>query len=77
MPPLIAAALLGAGFYAGLRELQRVSAHMAAEALRAADKARAAAAGPGAAGELGVKDLGALEFDPIAGVYKPSSGPAQ
>ena len=75
MPPLIAAALIGAGFYAGLRLLHRVGTHMAAEAQRAADRTRARMDGD--TGAPGVKDLGPLEFDPIAGVYKPAGGQAQ
>jgi hypothetical protein len=70
MPQLVVAALLGAGLYAGYRWLQRANALMTENLKRAeADLKQRAADG---AGQIAEKDLGALEFDPKSGVYKPA-----
>lgn len=62
MPQFVIIALAGAGLYAGYRMVTR----QLAKASRAADdlKRRAAAAAP--------KDLGSLEFDADAKVYRPA-----
>ena len=65
MPQLIAAALLGAGIIAGLRLVQRWAA---AAGAAAADIDRPQS---GPQSQIEAKDLGALEFDPKSGVYKP------
>lgn len=65
MPQVIVLALLGAGFYAGYRWLARAARDMALEMQRADDEQR-----PGAAGRI-EKDLGRLEYDQAAGVYRP------
>ncbi|KAB2916759.1 MAG: hypothetical protein F9K29_11000 [Hyphomicrobiaceae bacterium] len=66
MPQLVVLALVGAGLYAGYRWFSRTSKEVAAEFERARDELRRKAAG-------GVveKDLGALEYDPASGVYRP------
>lgn len=68
MPPLIAAALIGAGLYAGYRV-----AGFAFEALAKLGETgqRPAAPEGDEAAKLAVKDLGALERDPKTGVYRP------
>ena len=66
MPQVIALALLGAGIYAGYRWFTRGAAHMALEMQRAAEEELPREA----AGRM-EKNLGALEYDPAAGVYKP------
>ena len=70
MPHLIAVALIGAGMLAGLRIVLKL-----AESLQAG----AEAANPGRQADASVrgieaKDLGALEFDSVSGVYKPAKG---
>ena len=66
MPQVIALALLGAGLYAGYRWLARTASEIAAEMRRAEDEL-----GHKARGSI-EKDLGALEFDPASGVYRPA-----
>jgi hypothetical protein len=66
MPQFIALALLGAGFYAGYRLVVRAK-EAVADMQRAQDELRRRATG--AALE---KDMGALEYDPAAGVYRPA-----
>jgi hypothetical protein len=70
MPPLIAAMLVGAGAYVGIKVVQRVLAswsEMQASAARATARST-----PSAVVE---KDLGSLELDPASGVYRPSKPP--
>lgn len=67
MPQVIVMALLGAGLYAGYRWFARASREMAAELQRAQDETTRRAR----AGAI-EKDLGALEFDPASGVYRPA-----
>ncbi|MDX2203555.1 MAG: hypothetical protein NW223_12460 [Hyphomicrobiaceae bacterium] len=62
MPQLMVAALLGAGLYAGYRFVAR----MAEEARRAQEELVRQATG------AVEKNLGTLEYDPVAGVYRPS-----
>ncbi|MGE3066074.1 MAG: hypothetical protein AB7K67_10840 [Hyphomicrobiaceae bacterium] len=69
MPQVIAIAVLGAGLYAGYRWLTRAGGMLTAELNRAEEELRRRAAR--ASGELVEKDLGALEYDAEAGVYKP------
>jgi hypothetical protein len=66
MPQVIALALLGAGLYAGYRWLTRTTSEIAAHVQRAEDEVRQEAAG------RIEKNLGALEYDPASGVYRPS-----
>jgi type II secretory pathway component PulJ len=66
VPHLAVLALVGAGLYAGYRWLSRSAQQLAAEVSRTEDELRARAAG--AAIE---KDMGRLEYDPAAGVYRP------
>ena len=63
MPQLFVVAMVGAGLYAGYRWLARASREMAAELQRGQDQARRAVI---------EKDLGALEYDPATGVYRPA-----
>lgn len=65
MPQVIALALLGAGLYAGYRWFTRTTSEIAAQMRRAEEELR-----QGAAGRI-EKNLGALEYDPAAGVYRP------
>ena len=64
MPPLIAAILLGAGAYAGLRVARRLWTQMF--------DTQAAEAPVQNRGEgFAAKDLGQLELDPQSGIYRP------
>jgi hypothetical protein len=65
MPQVIALALLGAGIYAGYRWFTRAARHMALEMQRAEDELPRETAG------RMEKNLGALEYDPSSGVYRP------
>jgi hypothetical protein len=58
-------ALVGAAIYAGYRWLWRPARMIAAEVRRAEEEMRRAAA------RSLEKDMGALEYDPISGVYRP------
>ena len=66
MPQVIALALLGAGLYAGYRWLARTASGIGAEMGHAEDEL-----GQEAAGRI-EKDLGALEYDPKSGLYRPA-----
>lgn len=66
MPQVIALALLGAGLYAGYRWFARTAGDIGAEMRRTEDELAQEAAG------RIEKDLGALEFDPTSGVYRPT-----
>lgn len=63
MPHLVVAALLGAGLYAGYRWVARAARQALDEAERAFEER-------GTEAKV-TKDLGALEFDAAAGVYRP------
>jgi hypothetical protein len=65
VPQLMVLALVAAGIYAGYRWLWRPVRMIAAEVRRAGDELRRA----GVRGSE--KDMGALEYDPISGVYRP------
>ena len=65
MPPLVFLAIVGAGAYAGYRYFNRMVEHAHAEM----DKARKAAAAHQGGRET--RDLGELEWDATAGVYRP------
>jgi hypothetical protein len=68
MPQLVVLALVGAGLYAGYRwvakELRRAAAAAQLEQAEVERRAAAAARGP--------RDLGALEWDEAARVYRPA-----
>ncbi len=66
MPQLVVLALVGAGLYAGYRWFSRTSKEVAAEFERARNELRRKATG-----RIVEKDLGALEYDPASGVYRP------
>jgi hypothetical protein len=66
MPPLIAAMLVGAGAYAGLRAFQRILSGLSEIGTSASHQA-----GDPSAASIVVKDLGPLELDPATGVYRP------
>ena len=74
MPQLFAFALVGAACYTGYRLLQRLGTQMSAELDRAQQELRRRAAETHAAanGTSDEKNLGALEYDPKSGVYKPA-----
>jgi hypothetical protein len=63
MPHVIGLILIGAGLYAGYRALGRVVGRMSEELRQAEEQAHQT---------IPVKDLGALEYDPVSGVYRPS-----
>ena len=69
MPQLLGLVLIGAGAFAGFKVAQRAFGRMSAEVDRAAREAaehRARTQAPD-----GMKDIGALEFDSVSGVYRP------
>jgi hypothetical protein len=59
-------ALLGAGLYAGYRWVTRAAGEIGAEMRRTEDELRQQATG------RIEKNLGALEYDPASGVYRPT-----
>ena len=63
MPPLIGLILLGAGLYAGYRGVMRIAGRMQDELRRAEAEAPRPV--------VVEKNLGALEYDPASGVYRP------
>ena len=65
MPQVIALAFLGAGLYAGYRWFARAAGGIAARVERAEAELRQRSQG------RIEKDLGALEYDPASGVYRP------
>jgi hypothetical protein len=66
VPHVIALALLGAGLYAGYRWFARAAGDFGATVVGAKDELRQHS-------ERRIeKDLGALEFDPASGVYRPA-----
>ena len=67
MPQLVALILVGAGLYAGFRWLTLELRRHAEEAARVSEEVRSRAA----AAARTPKDLGALEWDERAGVYRP------
>lgn len=66
MPHLIGLILLGAGIYAGYRGFVRLADRMREELQRAQEEAHRPV--------VVEKDLGALEYDPVSGVYRPRRG---
>lgn len=66
MPQLVGLVLIGAGVWAGYKAVLRLSQRAAAELRRADDETHRKAT------ESAEKDLGALQFDPETGVYKPT-----
>lgn len=68
MPQLIGLVLVGAGVLAGIRAVSRLVERMSADVHRA-EAERSHAGHP--SGGVVEKDLGALEYDPESGVYKP------
>jgi hypothetical protein len=68
MPPIIAAMLVGAGAYASVRALQRILSNLSGVEGNASPQR-----GEPSAATVVVKDLGALEFDPASGVYRPAN----
>lgn len=69
MPQLLLLIAAGAGLYAGAKWVSKELQNAAQEAERVAEEARARAA---AAARSAPKDLGALEWDATAGVYRPA-----
>ncbi len=68
MPQVIALLLAGAGVYAGYRWISREVRRALTTAQEAQEELRRQAAGASGA----PKDLGSLEWDAEAGVYRPS-----
>ena len=69
MPQVIALALLGAGLFAGYRWFKRTTREIAAQMQRAEEELRQEAA------SRIERNLGALEYDPSSGVYRPAQKP--
>jgi hypothetical protein len=69
MPQVIALALLGAGIYAGYRWFAGAARRLGEELQRGDEELQRQPAG------RIEKDLGALEYDPVAGVYRPVRKP--
>lgn len=67
MPVFIGLAMVGVGLYAGYRWIANASQQMAADWRRAEEEAMQRASGARIE-----KDLGALEYDPVRGVYRPA-----
>jgi hypothetical protein len=65
MPQLFVLALIGAGLYAGYRWV-RTAKELVADVRRADEELHRWTGG------RIEKDLGALEYDPVSGVYRPS-----
>ncbi len=74
MPQLIGLVILGAGLVAGFKALRLVADRFSDELNRTTAESRQTAETAGSQDAVAVKDLGALEFDPISGVYKPRNG---
>jgi hypothetical protein len=66
MPQLVLLAAVGAGAYAGYRWLRRAAAQMQADFKAAEVEVKEQA------GAARAKNLGALEYDPVTGQYRPS-----
>jgi hypothetical protein len=71
MPHAVAALLVGAGIAAGARWLVREIIRAAEAPRLATDEASAKEGGV----SIPIKDLGALVWDPTAGVYRPRRSP--
>lgn len=69
MPQVIALALLGAGVYAGYRWFTHAAREFGERMQRRDEELQQQAAG------RIEKNLGALEYDPVAGVYRPARKP--
>ena len=67
MPPVVIFMIAGAGLYAGAKWFAKEFARHADEAHVAADEQRRRASRAAGA----PRDLGPLEFDPVAKVYRP------
>ena len=71
MPQLLLLMAAGAGLYAGYKWISREVARATAAADRANEAVRRAAQSGGSASP---KDLGELEWDDKAGLYRPKAG---
>jgi len=65
VPQFVVLALVGAGLYAGYRWLSHAAQEITADVRRREDELRRRATG------VLEKDMGALEYDPATGVYRP------
>lgn len=65
MPQLVVLAAIGAGLYAGSRLLSFIANQMQ-------ERAESQTIREPTTGKVVAKDLGQLEYDPVAGVYRPS-----
>jgi type II secretory pathway component PulJ len=64
VPQFVVLALVGAGLYAGYRWLSQTAQEITADVRRREDELRRRA--------VLEKDMGALEYDPATGVYRPT-----
>lgn len=69
MPPIIPLIIAGAGLYAGAKWLAKALVRHAEEARVAANEARKRTSRTSGA----PRDLGTLEFDKVAKIYRPKS----
>lgn len=76
MPPLVLLAIAGAGCYAGYKFFSKLIAQAQTPSPSETERIRreASAARRATATAGGTRDLGELEWDETAGVYKPKSG---
>ncbi|HSR80096.1 MAG TPA: hypothetical protein VLL28_04890 [Hyphomicrobiaceae bacterium] len=73
MPQVIALALFGAGLYAGYRWFARAVGGLGPTIARAKDERQQSRQQSHAQSRGRIeKDLGALEWDPVVGVYRPA-----
>jgi len=72
MPQLFVLVLAGAGLYTGYRWLARQAGQVAADLKRAEDALRRRAAEGEERAREAAKDLGSLEWDAQAEVYRPA-----
>jgi hypothetical protein len=68
VPQIFVLALVGAGLYAGYRWLTQATNEITADVRTTEEELRRRAAG------ALEKDMGALEYDPATGVYRPKRG---
>lgn len=74
MPPLVLLAVAGAGCYAGYKLFSKLIAQAQTPNRSEADRVRREAKSANRAATGTTRDLGELEWDEKAGVYKPKSG---
>ena len=75
MPPLVLLAVVGAGCYAGYKFFSKLMVQAQTPSPSEAERVRREAhAASNRAASSSTRDLGELEWDENAGVYRPKSG---